>query len=131
MGVIDVGSGKKLDKAIPLDDMQMRVVPREEWAQVFTDAWRIERDFFYDPSMHGVDWEDLRKHYGQLMATACTRTDVNYIIGELIGELNASHNYRVAGDLESASRTTEEYFVVTEETGRGPGRERGVQDVTK
>src|SRR3546814_999567 len=49
MGVIDVGSGKKLDKAIPLDDMQMRVVPREEWAQVFTDAWRIERDFFFDP----------------------------------------------------------------------------------
>src|SRR3546814_924254 len=62
--------------------------------------------------MHGVDWEDLRKHYGQLIASACTRTDVNYIIGELIGELNASHTYRGGGDLESASRTPVGYLGV-------------------
>ncbi|QEC50954.1 tricorn protease [Anseongella ginsenosidimutans] len=110
MGVIDMGSGKSLDKTVPLSDMQMRLVPREEWQQVFTDAWRIERDFFYDPSMHGVDWEGLRKHYGQLIANACTRTDVNYIIGELIGELNASHTYRGGGDLESTAHVSVGYL---------------------
>lgn len=112
MGVIDVGSGKNLDKAIPLDDMQMRLVPREEWQQLFTDAWRIERDFFYDPSMHGVDWEGLRRHYGELIANACTRTDVNYIIGELIGELNASHTYRGGGDVEDTDHTPVGYLGV-------------------
>lgn len=112
MGVIELGSGKNLDKTIPLDAMQMRLVPREEWQQVFNDAWRIERDFFYDPSMHGVDWEGLRQHYGSMIANACTRTDVNYIIGELIGELNASHTYRGGGDLEQTAHTAVGYLGV-------------------
>ncbi len=54
--------------------------------------------------MHGLDWNELREHYGSLLDDAVTRWDVNFIIGELIGELNASHTYVGGGDTESARR---------------------------
>ncbi len=110
MGFIKPAKGQKLEKTIPLDDMQMWVNPRQEWEQIFTDAWRIERDFFYDPEMHGVDWDHMKEKYGQLVANAWSREDVNYLIGELIGELNASHTYRGGGDLESSKSTPVGYL---------------------
>jgi tricorn protease len=61
----------------------------------------LQRDYFYDPNMHGVDWNAMRARYGDLLKDAATRFDVNYIIGELIGELSSSHTYRSGGDLES------------------------------
>ncbi len=61
---------------------------------------RLERDYFYDPNMHGVDWEAMRKRYGDLLKDAVTRWDVNYVIGELIAELSSSHTYRSGGDVE-------------------------------
>ncbi|GGF22591.1 S41 family peptidase [Echinicola rosea] len=102
-GMIAIGEGKKLADKMPTDRMEMTLVPKEEWRQIFNDAWRLERDFFYDPNMHGVDWEAMRDHYGRLIDHAITREDVNYIIGELIGEISASHTYRGGGDTESAS----------------------------
>jgi tricorn protease len=69
---------------------------------MFMDTYRFERDFFYDPNMHGVDWDGLRDRYGKLLEDAVTRWDVDFIIGELIGELNASHTYYGGGDKESA-----------------------------
>jgi tricorn protease len=84
--------------------MEATVDPRAEWRQLFTDAWRLERDFFYDPEMHGVDWNAMREQYGRLLEDAVTRWDVNFVIGELIAELNASHTYRGGGDLESSQR---------------------------
>ncbi len=80
----------------------MTVDPRAEWRQIFTDVWRIERDFFYDPNMHGVDWAAMRERYGRLLGDAVTRWDVNFVIGELISELSSSHTYRGGGDLEPA-----------------------------
>src|SRR5262249_21281078 len=74
--------------------------PRAEWRQIFSDAWRFERDYFYDPRLHGVDWELMRERYGKLIDEAVTRWDVNYILGDLLGELNASHAYRGGGDTE-------------------------------
>ncbi|MCK7526345.1 MAG: hypothetical protein MZV64_56450 [Ignavibacteriales bacterium] len=65
------------------------------------DVWRLQRDFFYDKNMHGVDWNAMKKQYGDLIDNAVTRGDVNYIIGELISELNASHTYRGGGDDET------------------------------
>lgn len=100
--VVDVAPDQKLDKKMPTDQMEMTVVPREEWKQLFNDAWRLERDFFYDPNMHGVDWNLMRERYGKLIDYAVTRWDVNYIIGELISELNSSHTYRGGGDVEQA-----------------------------
>ncbi len=97
---IDIGPDQKLDKRLPTDQMEMTVVPREEWKQLFNDTWRFERDFFYDPNMHGVDWDSMRDQYGKLIDYAVTRWDVNYILGELIAELNSSHTYKGGGDEE-------------------------------
>lgn len=102
--VVDIAPDQKLDKKLPTSQLEMTVVPREEWKQIFTDAWRLERDFFYDKNMHGVDWNAMRKQYGALIDNAVTRSDVNFIIGELIAELNASHTYRGGGDEEPALR---------------------------
>ena len=72
---------------------------------MFADTFRFERDYFYDSGMHGVDWEALRKKYAALLDDAVTRWDVNFVLGELIAELNASHTYRGGGDEEQpASR---------------------------
>ncbi|MDQ7064935.1 MAG: PDZ domain-containing protein [candidate division KSB1 bacterium] len=102
--IVDVKPKQKMDKPLRTGEMEMTVDPKAEWRQIFTDAWRFERDFFYDANMHGVDWNAMRKQYGRLLEDAVTRWDVNYVIGELIAELNASHTYRGGGDVESPKR---------------------------
>ena len=100
--IIDVKEGQKLDKKIRVTGLETVIDPAAEWKQLFTDAWRIERDYFYDPGMHGVNWKAMRQRYGGMLEDAVTRWDVNYLLGELIGELNSSHTYRSGGDLENA-----------------------------
>ena len=80
----------------------MTVVPKDEWKQIFADVWRFERDYFYDPGMHGVDWNLMKSRYGDLIDQANSRNDVNIIIGDLIAELNASHTYAGGGDITQA-----------------------------
>ncbi|MCG3185474.1 MAG: Tricorn protease [Planctomycetes bacterium] len=96
------GEGEKKDKStLSLADLKVTVEPAAEWRQLFTEGWRIQRDYFYDPNMHGVDWPKVRQQYGALLDQCVTRWDVNYLLGEMIGELNASHTYRWGGDAES------------------------------
>jgi tricorn protease len=102
--ILDLGPDQKIEKPLRTEQMEMELDPPAEWRQIFTDAWRIERDFFYDPKMHGVDWDEMRTRYGKLLDDAVTRWDLNFIIGELIAELNASHAYRGCGDTEQAER---------------------------
>jgi tricorn protease len=99
--IIDPKESQKFDKKLPISSLETVIDPVAEWEQLFTEAWRLQRDYFYDGGMHGVDWEAMRERYGALLKDAVTRWDVNYIIGELIGELNASHTYRSGGDTES------------------------------
>lgn len=101
-GIIKLAAGQKIKKPLRTAEMEMTVDPRAEWKQIFNDAWRLERDFFYDKNMHGVDWDAMRTQYGALIEDAVTRWDVNYILGELIGELNASHTYNRSGETERA-----------------------------
>jgi tricorn protease len=110
--IVEIKPSQKLEKTIRTGEMEMTVNPKEEWKQIFEDVWRIERDFFYDPNMHGVDWDAMKKQYGKLIDNAVTRMDVNYIIGELIAELNASHTYRGGGDSESPERRNVGYLGV-------------------
>jgi len=100
--IVDVGPGQKMDKPLRTSEMEMNLNPKEEWGQIFADTWRFQRDFFYDKNMHGVDWDAMQTQYGGLLDDAVTRWDLNFIIGELIAELNASHTYRGGGDTESA-----------------------------
>jgi tricorn protease len=101
--IVDVGPKQKMDTKLATSSMEMTVVPPEEWQQIFSDAWRLERDYFYDPNMHGVDWQAMRSRYGALLDDVITRWDLNFVIGELIAELNTSHSYRGGGDVERAA----------------------------
>lgn len=100
--IVSVEEGQKLEKKVPSGGLEATIDPRAEWRQIFNDAWRLERDFFYDPGMHGVDWPAMKARYGALLDHAITRADVNFVLGELIGELCSSHAYRWGGDIEEA-----------------------------
>jgi tricorn protease len=102
-GIIDAqpGSPKVGDGALNLDRMEMKLDRGEEWAQVFDEVWRRERDFFYAPNMHGVDWELMRTRYREMVPHVAHRTDLNYILGEMIGELCCSHTYIAGGEKTS------------------------------
>ncbi len=89
---------KKGDGALNLARLDMRIDPRKEWRQIFTDSWRIMRDWFYDPAMHGYDWDALRSRYASLLPALGRRSDLDLVIGEMISELNAGHTYVNAGD---------------------------------
>ncbi len=102
LAVIDCAADQKIDKKVPTENMMMHVIPMEEWQQIFNDVWRFERDYFYDPNMHGVDWNDMKSRYGSLIKQCNTRNDVNIVLGDLIAELNASHTYTGGGDVEQA-----------------------------
>jgi tricorn protease len=89
---------------LTLDGMQLRVEPREEWRQLFVDGWRILRDWFYDPGMHGQDWNAIRARYEPLVAHVATRHDLDYLLQEVGGEANAGHVYVESGDQTRVTR---------------------------
>ncbi len=107
MAIVDPAPKQKLDKPVSLSGLNTSIQPREEWKQIFTDAWRIQRDYFYDPNMHGVDWPDIRQRYAAMLDDCVTRDDVSYVIREMISEINVGHAYyRGGGDGESQPRVS-------------------------
>ena len=89
------------DGALNLSSLEMRIDPRAEWKQMFDEAWRQERDFFFEASMNGVDWAKERDRYAPLLPYVADRFDLNYLIGEMVGELSNSHTYVGGGDYPS------------------------------
>ncbi|MGA9364146.1 MAG: PDZ domain-containing protein [Bacteroidota bacterium] len=124
--IVDVGENQKLDKKMPTAQLEITLDPKAEWKQIFNDVWRFERDFFYDPNMHGVDWNEMKGRYGKLLDNAVTRWDVNYVIGELISELNASHTYRGGGDVEEIETRNFGYLGVDWEVADGAYRIKNI-----
>lgn len=99
--VADLPSGKaNLSAAVNMSDIKIPVDYTREWAQIFNEAWRHYRDGFYVENMHGVDWAAIRKKYEALVPYAKTRLDLNYIIGEMIGELKVGHAYVNPGETD-------------------------------
>lgn len=96
--IVDAASDQKLDKPLALDGLATTINPREEWRQLFIEAWRLQRDFFYDPNMHGVNWTAMRDHYIKMLDDCVSRADVGYVIKELISELNVGHAYYFGND---------------------------------
>ncbi len=92
-GIIKPAESQKVDKPVPAKDLTMNLVPREEWRQVFNDTWRRYRDFFYDPAMHGVDWNEMKERYGALVEEARSRSDITFIQSNMQAELSAGHTY--------------------------------------
>ena len=117
--IVNVAENQKLDKKMPTSNLEMTVNPKAEWKQIFNDVWRFERDFFYDPNMHGVDWNAMRVRYGKLIDACVTRWDVNYVIGELIAELSSSHTYRGGGDTEHSKNVNTGYLGIDWEIANG------------
>ncbi|MFN3194158.1 MAG: S41 family peptidase [Aureliella sp.] len=102
--ILKPASGQKLTSSVSTDGMEMEIDRRAEWEQIFHDAWRIERDFFYDPNMHGVDWEAVRDQYAEMLDDCVSRQDLSYIIREMISELNVGHAYYRETQLETGPR---------------------------
>jgi tricorn protease len=87
------------DNRINLAGWTLSINPRDEWKQMLHEAWRLERDFFYDPNMHGVDWNGVWKQYGLLADRLGSRDDLEDILGEMFGELSVGHAYHIPGDV--------------------------------
>ncbi len=86
------------DGALNLSGLRLEMDPPAEWRQIFNEVWRQERDYFFEASMNGVDWEAVRKKYEVLLPYVASRYDLTYIMGEMIGELSNSHTYVDGGD---------------------------------
>ena len=106
IAIVDAGgSPKPGEGALSLDSMQIRIDPRAEWRQIFDEAWRIERDYFYDPHMHGCDWAAMKEKYAPFVEHVGHREDLNSLLGMLIGEMVVGHNYVGGGDQPSEDAT--------------------------
>ena len=100
IGILDIKPDQKAgDGQIDLSGLKLTVDCREEWKQMFNEAWRIQRDFFFDEKLHGVDWAAVRRKYAALLPHVASRADLNHLIAELFSELGQSHMEISGGDL--------------------------------
>ena len=90
--------GDKTKKPVSTAGLVVDRIPAEEWTQIFNEVWRRYRDFFYVPNMHGYDWPALREQYKPLLQYVAHRSDLNYVISEMVSELNIQHAYIEGGD---------------------------------
>ena len=100
--VVEAGTvaiGKLADNEVDLKGWSFSLNPREDFKQMFKDAWRMERDYFYDPGMHGVDWAAAYNKYLPLVERVTTREELSDIIGHYVGELEALHTSVRGGDM--------------------------------
>jgi tricorn protease len=101
-------AGDKVDLAkfkLPLDQVQVRVEPAAEWPQIFHEAWRINRDYFYDPAMHGADWRAMRAKYAAFLPDVAVRQDLNRVMQWMFSELGVGHHRVGGGDSLAETET--------------------------
>jgi tricorn protease len=96
--------GDKSRKPVSIAGLVVDRVPAEEWNQIFNEVWRRYRDWFYVPNMHGYDWVALREQYKPLLQYVAHRSDLNYVIAEMIAELSIQHAYIEGGDFQIPPR---------------------------
>ncbi|HAH22911.1 MAG TPA: acetyl-CoA synthetase, partial [Prolixibacteraceae bacterium] len=105
IGVTKLTAGQKAGAGkLNMDDLMMKIDPKKEWAQIYTDGWRIFRDYFYQSNMHGVDWKGIKERYSPMVDYVSHRADLDYILGEIIAETNTGHSYDDWGDFERVKR---------------------------
>jgi tricorn protease len=85
--------------ALKTDGLEVKVDPRAEWRQMYREAWRVERDFFYDPGYHGLDLDAAEKRYAPYVDALSSRRDLNYLFSEMLGELTIGHLFAGGGDV--------------------------------
>ncbi|MBD0778047.1 PD40 domain-containing protein [Maribacter sp. ANRC-HE7] len=102
--MVDAGTDKVSslnDHKIDLSGWKFAITPQEDWKQIFTDAWRMERDYFYDKNMHGVNWKAMYDKYYPLTDRITTRSELSDLIGRFVGELSALHTSVRGGDMRN------------------------------
>lgn len=105
-GVIDLPKGGKIDVKdwADLSNMKLMIDLKAEWSQIYHESWRQMKYFLYAPNMQGADWPGIQKKYAVLLPYINHRNDLNYIIGEMIGEISIGHSYVGAGDKPEPKR---------------------------
>lgn len=98
LSVAKLGDTIKLE---PVDKSGLRALidPRAEWQLIFDEVWRMEKSYFYDPAMHGLDWQSVRDRYRPLVTHVGRREDLNALMVEMIGEMQVGHNRTRGGDV--------------------------------
>ena len=97
-------NGAASKKTVSTAGLTVNRIPSQEWTQIFNEVWRRYRDFFYVPNMHGYDWEALRRQYAPMLEYVGHRADLNYVLGEMVSELNVGHAYISGGDWNQPPR---------------------------
>ncbi|MDX9858446.1 MAG: PDZ domain-containing protein [candidate division Zixibacteria bacterium] len=110
------------DASVNTSQMQVKVDRRQEYRNMFDQTWRMMRDFFYDPDMHGVDWAGMRELYSPLVDHCANRFDLTYVLAEMIGELCCSHTYTGGGDMPRTGSSDVGLFGCDFEVDRGSNR---------
>ncbi|TFG43703.1 MAG: acetyl-CoA synthetase, partial [Bacteroidia bacterium] len=104
-GIIKLTPGQKAAAGkLNLDGLEMKIDPQKEWNQIYVDAWRIFRDYFYVDNLHGVDWPAMKERYSALLPYVSHRADLDYILNEIVSESNTGHTYVDWGDFERVKR---------------------------
>ncbi|MBL9127956.1 MAG: PDZ domain-containing protein, partial [Verrucomicrobiales bacterium] len=99
----DTAAPAKLEDTFDLSDWSFSIQPREEWRQIYDEAWRMLRDFFYDRGMHRVDWDAMRRKYLPLVDRVMDRAELSDVLSQLVGELSALHIFVSGGDHREGS----------------------------
>jgi tricorn protease len=102
--VMTVKPKSKDKKPISVKNMMVDRIPAQEWAAIFWEVWRRYRDFFYVKNMHGNDWKAIGEQYSGWLKHVAHRSDLNYVLGEMVSELSAGHCYIQGGDFEIPER---------------------------
>ncbi len=108
--MIEAGTSEVSDLSknkIDLSNWRFTISPKEDWKQIFTDAWRMERDYFYDKNMHGVNWQAMHDKYFPLVDRVTTRAELSDLIGRFVGELSALHTSVRGGDLREGQKNVD------------------------
>jgi tricorn protease len=91
-------------KALATQNIEIKVKPREEWRQMYHEIWRIQREFFYDPNLHGLNLEKAQKKYAPYVDAVASRPDLNYLFAEMLGEMTVGHLGVGGGDIPRTDR---------------------------
>ena len=103
--VPSVGKPQPGQGRLATEAVSVRINPREEWKQIFDEAWRINRDYFYDPGMHGADWKAMKSKYAVFLPHLACRSDLNRVIQWMCSELAVGHHRVAGGDMQERPKS--------------------------
>lgn len=102
--VMDTDKSADKGKGVSMD-LKMKLDRKAEWSQMFHEAWKYEKDYFYDPAMHGRDWDEVYERYAPLLPFVKHRGDLTYLLDQINGELSVGHSFVFGGDYPEVDKS--------------------------